>query len=102
MDELRLALHQISELLASHEDDFDSLRQMQLEWLQFQSTLERLIQLIDGHGHPPISERILLLEEQSRRLTLVGDQIETVKFRLIGLLVGLTISLIATLFTLLR
>jgi hypothetical protein len=45
---------------------------------------------------------MLLLEEHARRLNQVGEQIETVKFRLIGLLVGLTISLIATLFTLLR
>jgi hypothetical protein len=102
MDELRLALQNIAELLAARDDDFDSLREMQLEWLQFQTTLERLIHLIDGNGHPPIAERILLLEEQSRRLRQLGDQIETVKFRLIGLLVGLTISLIATLFTFLR
>lgn len=102
MDEVRLALQHIADLLASRDEDFDSLRQMQLEWLQFQSTLDRLIHLIDGNGRPPIAERLLLLEEQTRRLNQVGEQIETVKFRLIGLLVGLTISLLATLFTLLR
>lgn len=101
-DDLHQALERISDLLAAREEDFDSLRQMQLEWLQFQSTLERLIHLIDGNGRPPIAERLLLLEEQSRRLASLGDQIETVKFRLIGLLVGLTISLLATLFTLTR
>ncbi len=102
MDNLQQALQNIADLLAAREEDFDSLRQMQLEWLQFQSTLDRLIGLIDGNGHPPIAERLLLLEEQTRRLNQVGEQIEAVKLRLIGLLIGLTLSLAATLFALLR
>ncbi|MCA9053857.1 MAG: hypothetical protein KDA75_08470 [Planctomycetaceae bacterium] len=101
-ESLRQTLQNIADLLTAREEDFDALRQLQLEWLQFQTTLDRLVHLIDGNGHPPIAERILLLEEQARRLNQVGEQIEAVKFRLIGLLVGLTISLIATLFTLLR
>jgi hypothetical protein len=101
-NDLHQALEHITDLLDAREEDFDSLRQMQLEWLQFQTTLDRLIRLIDGNGHPPIAERLLLLEEQTRRLNQLGDQIDTVKFRLIGLLVGLTISLLATLFSLAR
>ena len=102
LDELRRALDHIAALLAAREEDFDSLRQMQLEWAQFQSTLDRLAHLIDGNGHPPVTERIVLLEEHARHLQQLSDQIDAVKLRLIGLLVGLTISLIATLFSLLR
>lgn len=102
LGELHRELLSIHRLLTAHEEDFASLRQMQREWLQFQTTLDRLIHLIDGNGRPPVSERILVLEEQARRWTQMDAQIETVKFRLIGLLIGVTLSLLAALFTLLR
>lgn len=95
-------IHRILRLLESREADFDSLRQLQLEWLQFQTTLHRLIHLIDGNGHPPIAERILILEEHARRLDAVTQQIDAVKLRLIGLLLGVTLSLVAALFSLTR
>jgi hypothetical protein len=100
--ELHRELLSIHRLLSAHDEDFASLRQMQREWLQFQSTLSRLVHLIDGNGRPPVSERILVLEEQARRWSQMDEQMETVKFRLIGLLIGVTLSLLAALFTLLR
>jgi hypothetical protein len=102
MPDVTQSLEEIVELLAAREEDFDSLREMQLEWLQFQTTLERLIHLVDGNGRAPISERLLLLEEQTRRLNQMSEQIDAVKLRLIALLVGLTISLVAALFALVR
>lgn len=95
-------LQRILRLLESRESDFDSLRRLQVEWLQFQTTLHRLVHLIDGNGRPPIAERILILEEHTRRLDSVSQQIETVKLRLIGLLIGVTLSLVAALFSLTR
>lgn len=102
LGELHRELLSIHRLLSGHEEDFASLRQMQREWLQFQSTLSRLVHLIDGNGRPPVAERILVLEEQARRWSQMDEQMETVKFRLIGLLIGVTLSLLAALFTLLR
>ena len=95
-------IQRILRLLESREQDFDSLRQMQLEWMQFQTTLSRLIHLIDGNGRPPVAERILILEEHARRLDAVSQQIESVKFRLIGLLLGVALSLVAALFSVIR
>ena len=100
--DVQKTLRSIVHLLRSRESDFDSLRQLQIEWLQFQTTLGRLIHLIDGNGHPPIAERILILEEQMRRLEQVSQQIDSVKHRLIGLLISVTLSLIAALFSLIR
>jgi hypothetical protein len=91
------ALRAIAELLKTREEDFESLRQMQLEWLQFQTTLDRLIHLVDGNGRPPISERLLLLEESSRRVDVMSSQMHDMKLRVIGLLVGVVVSLFAAL-----
>jgi hypothetical protein len=101
-NDLQRTLHAMSRLLESHQQDFESLRTMQAEWAHFQSTLHRLIHLIDGNGRPPVSERLLVLEEHSRRTSQVCEQIEHVKLKLIGLLVGVAISLVAALFSFVR
>lgn len=102
VSELHRELQSIHRLLAAHHQDLAALRQLQREWLQFQSTLTRLVHLIDGNGRPPIAERILILEEHARRWDRVDAQIDGVKFRLIGLLIGVTLSLIAVVFSLIR
>ncbi|MEZ6065174.1 MAG: hypothetical protein R3B90_05590 [Planctomycetaceae bacterium] len=96
------ALQSIATLLQCREEDFDTLRQMHLEWLQFQSTLTRLVHMIDGNGRPPLAERIVLLEQHTHRLEQLISQIDEVKFRLIGLLIGVVLSLVAALFACLR
>lgn len=101
-DDLQQALHSITRLLEAREADFDSLRQMQLEWLQFQTTLNRLVHLMDGNGRPPVADRILLVEESVRRLELLAQQFDALKARLIALLLGVTLSLIAAIYSALR
>lgn len=101
-DDLQPALHSLTRLLEAREEDFDSLRQMQLEWLQFQTTLNRLVHLMDGNGRPPVADRILLVEESVRRLELVAEQFDAIKSRLIALLLGVTMSLIAAVYGALR
>lgn len=100
--QLRRTLHAVSNLLESHQRDFESLRSMQAEWTRFQSTLHRLIHLVDGNGRPPVSERLLVLEEQCRRTSLACEQLDHMKLKLIGLLVGVIISLVAALFSFVR
>ncbi len=88
----------ITSLLRERQHDFNALRQMHAEWVHFQSTLKRLVRLVDGNGRPPVTERLLILEEQSRRLALLCTELDAVKLRLIGLLLGMTLSLVAALF----